>query len=193
MQSVIKYAIENSYSNIALFGNSFGTLACLKNYREEIKTIVIVGALTDSMIYDWEAFYSENQIKMLETRGFFYDETERKHKITKQTLLDFKEVNQDELIREVKCPVLIIHGNNIDDEEELQLLSRSKNAIKKLPEYSKLEIIKDGKHGMREHWNIVVELTSEWLQQFIKKIDLIYNTLSKVHRLIKHLRKGPQD
>jgi pimeloyl-ACP methyl ester carboxylesterase len=167
MQSVIDYAIENSYYNIALFGNSFGTLACLKNYREEIKTMVLVGALTDSMIYDWHAFYSEEQMKTLETKGYFYDETERKHKITKQTLLDFKEVDQDELIRDVKCPVLIIHGDNSNDKEELLLLSRSGNAIEKLPEGSKLEIIKDGKHGMHEHWNSVIELTSEWFQQFL--------------------------
>ncbi len=167
MQSVIDYAIENSYHNIALFGNSFGTLACLRNYREEVKTMVLVGALTDSMSYDWHAFFSEEQMKTLEIKGCFYDDTERKHKITKQTLLDFKEVNQDELIRDVKCPVLIIHGDNSDDKEELLLLFRSKNAIKKLPECSKLEIIKGGKHGMHEHWNSVIELTAEWFQQFL--------------------------
>lgn len=167
LASAIEYAVNRSYKSIILFGNSFGTLACMKNYSDQIKTMVLIGALTDKMDYTWSDYYSEDQLMTLEKQGFFYEDTEREHKISRQTLLDFEEVEQDKLKADIKCPVMIIHGNNPSDEEEIILLSHSRNAINKLPEGSALEVIEGGCHGLREHWQEVISLTCSWILKHI--------------------------
>jgi alpha-beta hydrolase superfamily lysophospholipase len=91
------------------------------------------------------------------------------HLITKQTLKDFESIHQETLLTRVKCPVLIIHGNNQQDEEELMLLERSKKGMQFLSESSTLEIIQGGRHGLRSKWNEVVELTVQWLDSHLAK------------------------
>ena len=166
LSSVLDYLTRKSYKRIILFGNSFGTIACLKNYRREIVTMVLTGAVTDSMKYQWSEFFTECQLQDLKSNGFIKLHNKREHLIVKQTLKDFEEVNQDDLLKNVKCPILIIHGDNKDDKEELELLSHSKRAINKLPTGSKLKIIKDGKHGFHDHWDEIIEITYQWIKQF---------------------------
>jgi len=167
LNSAIEFAISKGYDKISLFGNSFGTLSCLRCFRKEVSTMVLTGALTDSMNYNWKDFYSKDQLQGLETDGFFYEKSAsgRLHKISKQTLLDFEQINQKELVKNLTRPVLIIHGDNIEDAEELQLLERSKRAIGLMPKGSKLEIITGGKHGLRAEWDTVISLASEWYKK----------------------------
>lgn len=167
LDSTIDFALKEGYENIGLFGNSFGTLSCLKNYRKEIKTMVLVGAIMEGMEYDWNEYFSKKQIRDLHIEGFFYEDTNRKHKITRQTLLDFEYIDQNDLIKDVNCPILIIHGNNIEDEEELQLLERSRKAMKKLSNNSRLEVIDDGRHGLRDNWYTVIDSTYSWYNKFM--------------------------
>lgn len=166
LSSIIAYVINQSYKNIALFGNSFGTLACLKNDRDEISTMVLTGAVTDKMSYKWEEHFSENQLSHLKEKGYFYLDNDRKHLIVQQTLKDFEEVNQEALLKGVQSPLLLIHGNHYDDLEEQMLLSHSEKAIKKLPNGSRLEVIADGKHGLHQQWDDVIRLTCDWYKQY---------------------------
>jgi len=166
LTSAIEYFLKKSYEQIILIGNSFGTISCFNSYREEICTMILIGAVTDKMQYKWDDFFSKEQISSLNSIGYIKLDDSREHLIIEQTLKDFEEVNQDDLIRKVKCPVLIIHGDLVEDIEELQLLSHSKRAINKLPIGSKLEIIKEGRHGLRSQWDEVVKLTNQWLEQF---------------------------
>lgn len=167
LNSAIDFALSKGYERIGLFGNSFGTLACLKSYRKEIRTIVLVGAITEGMQYNWDEYFSKEQMNDLNKDGFFYSDTNRKHKITKQTLIDFENINQEDLIEGVKCPVLIFHGNNSEDNEELQLLERSERAINKMSYNSRLEIIHGGRHGLSDEWSKVVNITHLWYDKFI--------------------------
>jgi len=168
LNSAIEYALSKGYKKISLFGNSFGTLSCLRCFRKEINSMVLTGALTDSMNYNWKDYYSEEQLKKLDATGFFFVNSPpgRVFKINKQTLLDFEQINQKELVEKITCPVLIIHGDNIEDEEEIQLLERSKQAIKLLPDTSRLEIIAGGRHGLRPEWDTVISLTCNWYKKY---------------------------
>lgn len=167
LNSAIDYAISLNYKNIALLGNSFGTLVCLRCTREEVKTMVLIGALTDSMYYNWNVYFSKKQMNSLEKDGFFYLNTDREHKITKQTLIDFEEINQNKLLEQIQCPILIFHGNSSEDEEELKLLEQSKKAISIIPAYTKLEIIEGGKHGLQKQWNQIVDHTCKWFNTYL--------------------------
>lgn len=167
LNAVIEYVLSKGYKEIVLFGNSFGTVACLMNGRPEIKTMILVGALTNKMFYDWSLYFSKEQLFELETKGFFHLDDPRKHLITSQTLKDYESLDSCQLANQVSCPVLIIHGNHIEDEEEIALLSHSKAFMKKLPEGSKLEIIEGGRHGLRQNWHHVIDFTCRWLEGFV--------------------------
>lgn len=167
LEAVIKFVLDKGYSSIALLGNSFGTLACLKNYSDAIKTMVLIGALTDKMTYDWESFFSKEALISLKNNGHFDYRDKRSFQITQETLDDFEAIDQMTLLTPIKCPVLIIHGDHPEDLEELQLLEHSKAAIKLLSVDSALMIVKNAKHGLRDHWNESMCLVEEWYQNHL--------------------------
>ncbi len=166
LSSVIEYLLNKSYEKIILFANSFASVSCLKNYRPEILTMILTGAVTDSVKYKCHEFFSLDQLEDLNKNGYFKMKNKREHLIVKQTLKDFEEIDQVKLLKNVKCPVLIIHGNNKDDLEEIELLSHSRRAIKKLPEASELEVIEGGRHGLHDHWDQVIEMTLQWTRKY---------------------------
>ncbi len=129
LRSAIGFVRSRGYGRVALFGQSLGTLICLRCAGDGIATMVLVGAATDSMKYLWDKFYSPEQMRELGEKGCITDAgaspLRKQVVIDRQMLLDFESVNQEELLGNVRCPVLIIHGNNEADEEERQLLERS--------------------------------------------------------------------
>lgn len=170
LKSAIQFVKSKGYKKIALYGHSLGTLICLKNYTPEIITMVLSGALTDSMKYNWYEFFTKEQMEELEEKGYLTQYTPQEFRkktiIDERILKDFELINQKELLKDVNCPVLIIHGNN--DEEEKLLYERSKAAIGLLSKDSKLEVIDGADHSFLEHFHILIKLTTEW---FTKHLD----------------------
>ncbi|MBL7205983.1 MAG: prolyl oligopeptidase family serine peptidase [Candidatus Aenigmarchaeota archaeon] len=72
-------------------------------------------------------------------------------------------INQEEIVSKIKCPVLIIHG----DQDESVPLDQSKSAMKYLSNNSKLEIVEDGDHRLNEKINIIVPLSVNWFKKYI--------------------------
>jgi hypothetical protein len=67
-------------------------------------------------------------------------------------------------------------SNQVDDlksamnlfiEEEVELLEKSKKGMKHLSESSRLEILHGEKHGLRNKWDDVVEMTKNWLLKYL--------------------------
>lgn len=169
LKSAIRFAKSKGYKKIALYGHSLGSLICLKCYNPEITTMVLSGALTDSMHYNWDEFFTEVQMKELKEKGYITelipDEVRKEIVIDKQMLIEFESIDQNELLKNITCPVLIIHGNN--DGEEILLCERSKRGMILLSEGSKLEIIDGANHSFLKHYNILIDLANDW---FIKHI-----------------------
>lgn len=169
LKSAIQFVKLKGYKKIALYGHSLGTLICLKNYTPEIITMVLSGAATDSMKYNWYEFFTKEQMEELEEKGYLIQYTpqefRKKTTIDERILKDFELINQRELLKDVNCPVLIIHGNN--DEEEKLLYERSKAAMSLLSKDSKLEVIDGANHSFLEHFDIVVKLATEWFKKHL--------------------------
>lgn len=169
LKSAIQFVKSNGYKKIALYGHSLGTLICLKSYTPEIITMVLSGALTDSMKYNWSEIFTKEQMQELEEKGYLTEyipeEVRKKIVIDSRILNDFELINQKELLKDVNCPVLIIHGNN--DEEEKLLYERSKTAIKLLSNVSRLEVIDGANHNFLDHFHIVVKLTTKWFTKHL--------------------------
>ena len=170
LRSAIIFAKSKGYKRIALYGHSLGSLICLKCYNPEIITMVLSGALTDSMHYNWDEFFTEVQMKELKEKGYITeptpDDVRKTIVIDKQMLIDFESIDQKELLKNITCPVLIIHGNN--DDEETLLCEISKRGMVLLSEGSKLEIIDGANHSFLEHYDILIDLSNEWFVKHIR-------------------------
>jgi pimeloyl-ACP methyl ester carboxylesterase len=169
LQDIIKYVQRKEIKNIALFGQSLGGLISFKCYTPIIKTMVFTAPVTDKVTYPWDKRYSTEQLKELKEKGFITktrDEgVRKKFIIDKQMLVDRETVNQKELLQNITCPVLIIHGN--DDKHVSQ--TDSERAIKLLSKESKLEILEGADHGFKNQYlDKVIELTNDWFNKYLK-------------------------
>lgn len=98
----------------------------------------------------------------------YYEEWLRLHKkiIDLGEELDgFELINKKELLEDIKCPVLIIHGNN--DEEENLLCEKSKAGIDLLSTDSKLMIIDGADHSFLGHLDIVIGKATGWFKEYL--------------------------
>ncbi len=169
LRSAISYIKSKGYEKIAIYGHSLGTLICLKSCTPEIITMVLSGALTGSMKYNWNDFFTKEQMEELKEKGYITEYTSEEARdtiiIDRKILEGFEIINQRELLSEVKCPVLLIHGDN--DEEENLLYERSKVAIKLLSADSQIEVINGANHSFLDHFDILVKLTVDWFKKYL--------------------------
>ncbi|TCS93489.1 alpha/beta hydrolase [Hazenella coriacea] len=169
LQAAIAFVKSREYHEIALYGHSLGSRVCLECYTPDIATMVLTGALTGSMKYDWNEYFTPEQMQELKEVGYLttLGEGDRKVLIDQQMLLDFELVNQQELLTNVRCPVLVIHGNA--DEEEKSLYERTQKGLKWLPNDSRLEIIDGANHSFMDHLSVVERFSTNW---FVKHFSL---------------------
>lgn len=167
LQSAIKYAQNRGLNEIGLLGLSLGGLISLKVYDERIKTMVLWAPVTDKIRYSWRQRYSPEQLQELEERGYIAKIRDkgirRKIIIDKQMLKDREGVDQKSLSSKIKCPVLIIHG----DEDDRVPLQDSKNAMKYLPKNSKLEIIAGADHDFTEQLSQFIDCSISWFRKYL--------------------------
>jgi alpha-beta hydrolase superfamily lysophospholipase len=169
LKSAISFVQSKGIQKIGLYGHSLGTLICLKCASFEIRTMVLSGAMTDRMNYDWKEVYTKEQLEELAAKGFLtaIDRTGKERRIGRQILTDFEEVHQKDLLANVSCPVLIIHGNNPHDKEEMLLLERSRRAMLLLSSASRLEIIEGADHSLHSDFDKVIELSKAWFARHL--------------------------
>ncbi len=168
LNSAISLIKSQGYDKIALFGYSLGSLICLKCFRDDIETMVLMGALTHSMTYDWDDEFTQEQLTELDNTGIMNIKTEfGNYQIGHQMLRDFEEIEQEKMLKSVTCPILIIHGDNEEDIEEVQLLSNSQKGMPLLSETSELVLIKGAKHDFSEQIDQVIDLSSKWYMEHL--------------------------
>ncbi|SFB23710.1 MULTISPECIES: S9 family peptidase [unclassified Bacillus (in: firmicutes)] len=167
LKSALAYVKALGFNRIALHGHSLGTKVCLSCYDPSIVTMVLTGALTGPINYNWEEIFSEEQMLELQQKGYLTEHLKegprQKVEIDKQMLLDFGSGDQKELLSRVKCPVLIVHGNG--DEEEQRLYEISKEGIKWLSDDSRLELIDGAPHSFMEHLDTLENLFIDWYKE----------------------------
>jgi pimeloyl-ACP methyl ester carboxylesterase len=163
-RSAIAYARSRGMNRIALVGNSMGSYMALRVTTPEIETMLLLAALAGPTAYDWEAFYSPEQMREWRDTGCITmtrDEPYFRRTVVDGKLLDeCGSFDQGELLRPVRCPVLIIHGDG--DEEERKLLEQSRKGIKMLPAGSRLVVLPEANHRMEGRLDEIVELAKEW-------------------------------
>jgi pimeloyl-ACP methyl ester carboxylesterase len=168
LHSAITYVQSLGLKRIALYGSSLGSLICLLNYSDAIQTMILVGAVTGPMRYEWSQYYSPQQLEELASTGkltLYPDEGPRqKIVVAKETLDYFAQIDPERILKPVHCPLLIIHGDA--GWEERALLENSRHAQKcgLLPPRSHLRIVPGAPHGFDHHLERIIDLTRLWLQ-----------------------------
>ena len=170
LKAGVSFAASLGHKKIAFYGHSLGSLVCLSTYTPEIETMILTGAGTGPMFFDWEKEFTPAQLKELKEEGCLTEPNSRKPSknviISQQMLKDFEDVDQAKLLEPVQCPVLIIHGNG--DEEERMLLENSRKAMAFLPEESRLEVIDGAPHSFMNYLPNVEKLAIDWLHIHLK-------------------------
>ena len=162
--SVIEYAKHRGYSKIGLYGQSYGGLVSLRAHSKDISAMVLVGGVTGMVKYDWNNHYSAKEMEELKRTGYMMIKKESGVRdvviLNREMLDDFEQINQDDLLRKVKCPILVVHGDT--GEEERMLADISRNGMIFMPNGSKLEIIEGSTHRFNDHLEEIAELAVKW-------------------------------
>lgn len=170
LTSAIRFVQSQGYQRIGLYGNSLGGLICLRSYSPDIKAIAMTGGGSGPMKFDWSQHFSQTQIQELQEKGYITERNARNmHRnqvmIDQQMLKDFELVDQKQLLSNIKCPVLLIHGDG--DEEECSLYQLSQTGMPYLPSTSELKLIPGAAHGFWGYIDAVAEFLTEWFVQHL--------------------------
>jgi pimeloyl-ACP methyl ester carboxylesterase len=174
-KSAVQFCKEQKYKQFAFLGHSLGAYSCLGAFTPDIKTMVLLGALTGPVLWKWEDMCSQEQLEGLRKSGYVTAEVNdglRKIiKIDGNLLNDIENIDQQKLLRPITCPVLIIHGI---DSQEKDLLPFSKQALALLPKGSELKILPEIDHTFIKGIDEVTQLTVQWYKKYFP-INAIYH------------------
>lgn len=167
LTSAIDYAVHLGFHEIALYGHSLGARVCIEAFDPScIKTMILTGAGTGPVQYDWSKEFKEEQLLELKSTGNLFQKVDdpfrSEVKITRQMLQDFEVMDQKASLSKITSPTLIIHG---DQGEEAILMPMTRNGMKWLPAGSRLEVIPGADHSFFKHLNDVEKLSGQWLRR----------------------------
>ncbi|HEY4498844.1 MAG TPA: alpha/beta hydrolase [Candidatus Paceibacterota bacterium] len=165
LRSAIRFMSQKGYMDIGLLGESLGGLVALEVYDDGIKATVLWAPVTSNLR---TTEITDEQQAALNEKGYYVREKDgRKHKIPGIYLEERAKVDRKQLLSRIKIPVLIVHGT-ADTTIPIQ---KSEEAIKLLPEGSRLEIIENWQHGdhkMDESMDVIIPKTVEWFKSHLK-------------------------
>ncbi len=147
---------------VAWLGHSLGSWIALRAWTPEIVTLVLTGALTGAMDYDWAEYFSAGQMREWAETGRV---TMGGVMVDGGMLEEIRRIDRERLLGPVSCPVLLLHGDG--DEEERRLLANSKVGLQLLPPESRLRVIPGAPHGFGDHYHHVIESVRWWIGQWL--------------------------
>jgi alpha/beta superfamily hydrolase len=144
-------------NRLGMIGSSFGGMIPLAARDTRIKAMVILA--TPSRFPP----LTEEQNKTLGETGYFEFESGRK--VKPEFFNDFQQYNICEDVRQINCPILIIHGS----QDELVPLQNAVEIYENANEPKRLEMMEGGNHVLSEseHLGRIVNLSLEWFKIYL--------------------------
>ena len=163
LNSIISFLEDKNYTQIAIVAESLGGLIASKAYSEKITSIVFWAPVTDRKDSILEEFIIKKNESIVNKGGSIeFSKRGKVHFIPEKYFQERANVNQEQLMTNVQCPVLIIHGNK----DTTVPLEMSVCAIKYLSKESKLEIIDQMDHTFVGFEDKIIELTLDWITKY---------------------------
>lgn len=129
--------------------------------------MILWSPITDKVKYTWDKKFSKEQLDELEEKGYFtrpkYNSVRSVLLVDKQLLKERESLNQNELLKNITCPVLLIRGEKDTSvsQEEVE------KAMELLSEDSKLEIVENADHLCFNQMDLVEKITCEWFSNHL--------------------------
>lgn len=173
LRSIILDMRTKGYRNIGLYGHSLGSLICLMVYSPDIAsdilTMALTGAFTGPVHFKWEEVFNADQMQELLETGMITADAKSQYRtqviIDGQTLSNLALTNQRELLQNIKCPVLIIHGDADSDEKTLYQVSQG--GMNYLPLGSELKLIPGASHNFWNYNEQIAEMLKAWFSKYL--------------------------
>ena len=159
----VNYLIKQGYERIGLVGLSFGGLVSLLTSLEIEISVMCLWAPATYYRAEKHLRGKENE---LEEKGYiivFSRVSGEPFEVGKKFFETLNEINTDEVLEKIKCPTLIIHGN----EDESVPIEGSKKAIKLMNCKKELKIIPNADHNFYEQIDEFINLTVEWFKKYL--------------------------
>lgn len=167
LHTALEWAKKNGFTNIALLGHSLGAFACVANYSSDISTMILLGALVGPVRWHWQNICSPEQLAQMEKTGYVSadvnDGLRKTVRIDANIFRDIAAIDQQQLLKGINCPVLIIHGDA--DQQERDLYAWSQQALAFLTKDSQLQVIHGAHHNFLKNAQEVAERVKQWLIQ----------------------------
>ncbi len=168
LSSAIKFAKNKGFKKIILLGYSLGGLITLKNYSKDINSLILLAPVTDKIKYSLNKRFSKEHLEELEKSNQITinlkNDKRKSIVLSKELIEERNKIKQEELLRNVNCPVLIIHGKN----DKTVPFKDSQKAINILNNNSKLKSIDDTDHRFSSKESEVHKEILTWLSNFSK-------------------------
>jgi pimeloyl-ACP methyl ester carboxylesterase len=169
LRAAIAYVHSHGFRRVGLWGHSLGGRICLQTWSPEVATMVLTGAGSGPMYYEWSDYYPPEQLQELGETGRLTvrlsEGPRREIVIDAQMFRDFAEFDRQSILDRIKCPVLFVHGDA--EPEERQLLQHSFHALTYLPPESHVEVIPGADHTFMDHIDRLIELGRSWLTRHL--------------------------
>lgn len=165
LRSAVRYVRRLGYRRVGLFGNSWGSHICLRAFDGGVGAIVLTGALTAAMHYDWAEYYPADQLaELAQTGRMTVPDPEPIWRTTQvlsqQSLDDYAQIDQQSVLAAISAPTLIMHGNV--GWEEQTLLAHDEEGIALLPEPSRMAVFHGASHDLAAYLHGAGALAAQW-------------------------------
>jgi esterase/lipase len=163
VEIAIEYVKSLGYKKIDLFGSSCGGIVCMNvALKHEINRMFLKAPVSDYPTQR-ELYYGMEKIKEWKEKGFMEKVTGSgdRIKMSYNFYEDSKKYVMFDKVKDIKCPVMIVHGDSDDNVP----LENSKRVVKEFPN-AKLYVVKGANHQLgvdgdySELWKVFEEFFS---------------------------------
>ncbi|MBL7169501.1 MAG: alpha/beta fold hydrolase [Candidatus Aenigmarchaeota archaeon] len=162
--SDVRGAIDFLGTNVGIIGGSYGGFVCIHtaSIDKRIRTLDLISPIVDIKTVHGGKAYSE-----VKKKGFFkYDAKWRgiMDVYTKKLFDDAIKYDSYEVIKKIKKPLIIFHGekDNVVPFEDVKKFFKSANQPKELISYS------DSDHSLKKHEDEVESKILQWFKKWLR-------------------------
>jgi len=160
----VKSAIDFVQKPVILFGSSYGGMVAIHSAKKDER---VKGLILRKPVVDAKLLFNGKLIKEIREKGFFgYETPDGVYDLwTKKLVDDMLNYNSYEAIKEVKCPLIIFHG----DKDEITPIDGSRLVFKNANEPKKFIELKDEGHETPiESDEMINKEIVKWLRMWFK-------------------------
>lgn len=158
LKKIIEYAKSQGFERIGVLGESMGGTIVSAVHDPGLRVIVFWYPAFELIDTDLKKYLTEKSQKVLSEKGFVLDSG---FKIGKKFIGEINKINLYDKIKDLKCPVLFLHGNN-DVEVPYQ---QSEKAFELANEPKEIQIIDGADHCFRNEQEEVIDKTLDFLKR----------------------------